>query len=72
MKILKSGVEMTPEELRKSRGGACACGCSIGIGADSGTNGGDQGDTCFCSCDPYDDLARDNMGKDASKYVWDY
>ena len=27
MKILKSGVEMTPQQLRKAKGGYCACYC---------------------------------------------
>jgi len=72
MKVLNCGVEMTPEELRKSRGGMCACGCSVGIGADSGTNGAEQGDTCFCSCDLDNESERHATSDGAAKYVWVY
>ncbi len=48
MKIMKSGIEMTPTELKKINGGACACGCnfsSMGLHATS-----ENGGNCACNC----------------------
>lgn len=48
MKILKSGVEMTPKELNKLKGGACACGCNFS--AMGLSNSGEEGGDCYCGC----------------------
>lgn len=48
MKILKSGIEVAPKELKKIKGGACACGCnfsSLGLHSCSEEGGG-----CQCNC----------------------
>ncbi len=50
MKILKSGIEMTPSQLRKLRGGACACGCEIGFNGELLNVSGDEDNDCECSC----------------------
>jgi len=48
MKVLKSGIEMTPKQMEKSKGGACACGCnSSGMGLNSMA---DDSGICGCSC----------------------
>lgn len=48
MKVLKSGVEMTPEDLKRLTGGACACGCdySSEVVHAHGVYGG----VCVCNC----------------------
>jgi hypothetical protein len=70
MKVLKSGVEMTPEEMQKNRGGACACGCGVGRDADSAWNGSNLGTNCYCNCDPYDPESQEDMGDSAFKYLF--
>ncbi|MGD2090279.1 MAG: hypothetical protein PVH61_29150 [Candidatus Aminicenantes bacterium] len=51
MKILKSGVETTPEELSKITGGKrCACGCDGGYNSGMLWTSGDIAVTCFCGC----------------------
>lgn len=51
MKILKSGVEMTPEELIESRGGAtCACGCEGGFSSQQLWTSSKIGGGCICGC----------------------
>jgi hypothetical protein len=51
MKILKSGIEMTPTELIRARGGACACGCSGGHNSGGGSWIGSEGGDCYCGCE---------------------
>ena len=53
MKVLKSGIEMTPQQLRKAKGGYCACYCDGSYPGD-----GDvvatvptDADTCSCKCE---------------------
>lgn len=72
MKVLKSGVEMTPEEMRKSRGGLCACGCAPGREADSPWAGSDNGTNCQCSCEPGDQQADAKTWEGAWNYIWIY
>lgn len=49
MKVLKSGIEMKPDELDKLRGGVvCACGCGIGFSGEQLNSSGTGG--CFCGC----------------------
>ena len=51
MKVLKSGIEMKPDELDKLRGGAvCACGCGIGFNGEQLNASGSGG--CYCGCVP--------------------
>jgi hypothetical protein len=50
MKILKSGIEMTPAELNKSRGGACACGCGWGYNGENLVSSGQSSKSCGCGC----------------------
>lgn len=52
MKILKSGIEMTTEELSKIRAGGvkCACGCQVGFDSGELNNLGDVDDYCECGC----------------------
>ena len=53
MKILKSGIEMTPEELIASKAGkACACSCQMGIDTNDMHTIGAEGTDCFCGCMP--------------------
>lgn len=50
MKILKSGIEMTPAELNKIKGGLCSCGCDIGFsGMRLNVLAEDKGG-CYCGC----------------------
>ena len=73
MKVLKSGIEMTPEELEKVKGSGCACGCDTGVDSswlygNSKSNGG-----CGCIClpsspdDPTQDVA--HMAGPAAEYL---
>jgi hypothetical protein len=69
MRILKSGIEMSPQELRKLNGGYCACYCDgdyEGQGDCLATFPTDA-DTCFCSCDFIED-GRSGGFKTAAKY----
>ena len=51
MKILKSGIEMTPEELNASKAGkACACGCQLGFDSEMLHGGGSEETACECGC----------------------
>jgi hypothetical protein len=51
MKILKSGIEMTPKELSASKGGAiCACACQIGFISESLHASGEDNYGCYCGC----------------------
>lgn len=50
MKILKSGIEMDPSELRKAKGGSCACGCGIGFDGEVLSISGYSGSSCECGC----------------------
>lgn len=52
MKVLKSGIEMKSADLKKIRGGSCACGCGITWDGDTLNVTGDYGGVCFCGCDP--------------------
>lgn len=48
MRVLKSGIEMTPKQLDKIKGGACACGCnSAAMGLNSWA---DDSNACGCNC----------------------
>ena len=50
MKILKSGVDMTPKELREIRGGHnCICGCE-GVPSARVYSNSESGDSCHCYC----------------------
>ncbi len=70
MKVLKSGVEMTPEEMQKTKGAMCACGCGIGVNSSSPFTGGSHGGDCFCACEPGDDLHNANTWFSASRHIW--
>jgi len=48
MRVLESGVDMTPEELNRLKGGACACGCEVFAEVVHALGSG--GGTCFCTC----------------------
>ncbi len=51
MKILKSGVEMTPEELISSKAGnACACACQEGFDTAQVHVDGSEENGCSCGC----------------------
>ena len=50
MKVLKSGIEMTPPEMRKAKGGACACGCEGGYNGNNMWTSSDSGGGCMCGC----------------------
>lgn len=51
MKILESGVEMTHEELRKSKAGkTCACGCGVGLDTNNMWIESRDGIGCDCGC----------------------
>ena len=51
MKILKSGIEMTPEELKASKAGkACACSCQLGFDTENLWNFGAEETACECGC----------------------
>lgn len=50
MKILKSGIEMTPEEMIKTRGGRCACGCEGGYVSGELWVIADENKECQCGC----------------------
>jgi hypothetical protein len=65
MKVLKSGIEMTPHELEKLRGGAaCACGCGIGFSGDQLNASGSGG--CYCGCIGEDPEVFADMGHAAA------
>lgn len=69
MKILKSGVEMTPEDKTKIRGGSCSCFCDTRYV--NGTSFSVPGQTqayCFCSCDSPGDNGQD-AHESAYKYI---
>ena len=51
MTILKSGVEMTPDELIELKGGACACGCSDSHNSSGISFVGVRGNDCDCGCE---------------------
>ena len=51
MKILKSGIETTPEELSKIKGGIrCACGCEGGYNSGQLWGSASNGGGCICGC----------------------
>jgi hypothetical protein len=50
LKILKSGVELTPKELSAIRGGTCACGCEGGYSSGTLNASGDEKGECYCGC----------------------
>ncbi len=50
MKVLKSGIEMTPKELQKAKGGMCACGCEGGYNGEHMWTCSDSGGGCMCGC----------------------
>jgi len=50
LKVLKSGVEMTPQELRKVKGGSCACGCEGGYSSSGLFMSSDGSGGCYCGC----------------------
>ncbi|NIM11499.1 MAG: hypothetical protein GTO45_16385 [Candidatus Aminicenantes bacterium] len=50
MKVLKSGIEMTPEELSKAKAGACACGCGWGYNGENLVSSAQSGKCCGCGC----------------------
>jgi len=53
MKILKSGIEMTPEELRESKAGKrCACSCQMSYDTADLHLIGDEDHSCYCGCIP--------------------
>jgi len=70
MKVLKSGVEMTPSELSKSRGGgSCACGCATGENVSVLSQGMKKDSTCGCTCIPGDWETFYDMLTDAADYI---
>lgn len=50
LKILKSGVELTPKELSAIRGGTCGCGCEGGYTSGTLNVSGDEKGECYCGC----------------------
>lgn len=48
MRVIKSGVEMTPEQLTRVKGGACACGCNFSTMGLHSTS--ESGGNCACNC----------------------
>jgi hypothetical protein len=66
MKILKSGVEMTPDELSASKAGkACACSCQLGFDTENMHLIGAEATTCVCGC-------IEPPGNYSSSGVWAY
>jgi len=68
MRVLKSGVDMTPEELSRLKGGACACGCDYSSQmvhdiSSSGVSG------CVCTCNPKTGLLNQQGGADAATHL---
>lgn len=49
MKVLKSGIEMTPAEQKKIKGAYCACGCGLGFNGENLCSMGGSG-VCTCGC----------------------
>ena len=51
MKILTSGIEMTPEELNASKAGKdCACACQTGFNTSDVFQVGSADHFCECGC----------------------
>jgi natural product precursor len=50
MKILKSGIEMTPAELNKLKGGYCTCACGIYVSSINASVVGEESGLCTCYC----------------------
>lgn len=48
MKVLKSGIEMTKDELKKVKGGLCSCGCGIRFSAMNVNVVGEDYGICTC------------------------
>lgn len=71
MKVLKSGVEMTPAELNKARGGLCSCGCDIGYnGMHMNVLAQDTGGCyCGCNCVPGDESQGEFSGSWWGAYI---
>ena len=65
MKVLKSGVDMTPEDLSRLKGGACACGCDYS--AEMVHAAGESGSSCTCFCK--DGLINHQGGTAAASYL---
>jgi hypothetical protein len=66
MKVLKSGVEMTPEALSRLKGGACSCGCDYSAEMVHAA-GSSYGSGCMCSCKSV--LLNHQGGVDAATYL---
>jgi len=67
MKVLKSGVEMTPEDLSRLKGGACACGCDWSaemVHAVASTGG-----SCLCTCKEGGGESNNQGMTDAASYI---
>jgi len=50
MKVLKSGIEMTPEEMHQVKGGSCACGCAGGFASIEAYYPSYEEGYCSCGC----------------------
>lgn len=68
MKVLKSGIEIDPSDLSNVKGGACACGCPVGINGDFQHITGRSGKACSCYCVGMD-LGEPDAGEDVENYI---
>ena len=67
MKVLKSGIEIDPSDLSKIKGGACACGCDIGMSSSTLSNTSTTTlEDCLCGCDPSNPEGVGDMGRAAA------
>ena len=69
MKPLKSGIQLDPENLKNSKGGACACGCDVYMPSTLSSAGGEESEICNCACwGTIDPLSSEHVG--VAKYIW--
>ena len=69
MKVLKSGIEIDPSDLSKIKGGACACGCPVGVNGDFQHIGGHANKACSCYCTGTD-VGTADAGEDVESYIY--
>lgn len=70
MKVLKSGIEIDPKDLSKIKGGACACGCDVGINSFNLSNiSVNTLEDCLCGCDLGNPEGIGDMGRAAAIHI---
>ncbi len=66
MKVLKSGIEVDPNDMDKLKGGSCSCACNRYVSGSAVNVAGHEGETCSCWCwEPWIEF-RDQEGDDES------